>query len=165
MDQFKVQSELLKWLEKFVEAPNPSLGNWAPCPYARKARINNQIKIEFIESVCRYRDSYEEILKDYEVVIYCFDHTKISGQDLAEWVRHENNIIIPNNYVILEDHPDTNEEINGVSMNFGHCGLLVVQELNRLNTASEQLKSKGYYDTWTKENLEDVVNWRFKNGT
>lgn len=165
MDRVKIQSELLKWIEKFVEVPNTNLENWAPCPYARKARIDNQIKIEFIDTVCQYRDSYKELLKDYEVIVYCFDHTKITGQDLANWVHNENNIIMTNNYVILEDHPDTHEEINGVTMNFGQCGLLVMQELKRLNTASEQLKSKGYYDSWTNENLKDVVNWRFKNGT
>ena len=66
------------------------------------------------------------------------------------------------NYVILEDHPDAIEYINGVTMNFGHCGLLLVSKLDMLNTASNQLKSKGYYDHWSQENLDEVVTWRFK---
>jgi hypothetical protein len=61
---------------------------------------------------------------------------------------------------VLEDHPDSEEFINGVQMNFGKCGLMILQRLSKLNTATTQLKNKGYYDTWSEENLDQVVNWR-----
>jgi hypothetical protein len=67
---------------------------------------------------------------------------------------------MPNNYVILEDHPAIPEYVNGVKMNFGACGLLVVQKLDQLNTASAQLKLKGYYDHWNKSAIDEVVSWR-----
>ncbi len=41
-----MKEQILKWMQDFVEQPNPKLGNWAPCPYARSARINNQITIQ-----------------------------------------------------------------------------------------------------------------------
>ena len=62
--------------------------------------------------------------------------------------------------VILEDHPDAVETLNGVEMNFRKCGLLLVQKLSKLSTASDQLRENGYYDNWPKENYEDVVAWR-----
>ena len=64
-------------------------------------------------------------------------------------------------YVVLEDHPESEEFINGVKMNFGACGLMILQRLSKLNTAADQLQKKGYYNTWSKENLADVVNWRY----
>ena len=67
---------------------------------------------------------------------------------------------MPNDFVILEDHPNTVENINGLNMNFGKCGLIIVQRLSELNEASEKLKEKGYYDTWSKDDLNFVVNWR-----
>lgn len=161
MNQETIKQKLHEWLTTFVEVPNPKLGGFSPCPFARKARIDNQIAIEFIDSPCHYRETYQTLLNDFEVVIYCFDHNSISGKDLAEWVVDENEKITKSNFVILEDHPDTHEEINEVTMNFGHCALLIVQELNRLNTASKQLKEKGYYDHWSNDNLDDIVNWRF----
>jgi hypothetical protein len=71
-------------------------------------------------------------------------------------------MLMPINYVILEDHPDSPEYINEVNMNFGECGLLVIQKLDKLNKASEQLKEKGYYDVWSQQDLDDVVSWRYK---
>jgi len=46
-------------------------------------------------------------------------------------------------------------------MNFGKCGLMILQRLSKLNTAADQLREKGYYDTWSKKNLDEVVNWRY----
>lgn len=66
------------------------------------------------------------------------------------------------NYVILEDHPFSPEYINGVNMNFGACGLLILQKLDKLNKASDQLREKGYYDVWSKGDLDEVVTWRYK---
>jgi hypothetical protein len=47
-------------------------------------------------------------------------------------------------------------------MNFGKCGLLLIQKLSKLNAASEQLKQKGYYDNWPAESLDYVVSWRHR---
>ena len=69
---------------------------------------------------------------------------------------------MPINYVILEDHPLSPEYINGVNMNFGSCGLLLMQKLDKLNSASDQLRDKGYYKHWSKEDLDSVVTWRNK---
>jgi hypothetical protein len=69
---------------------------------------------------------------------------------------------MPVDYVILEDHPDLPEFVNGVQMNFGFCGLLVIQKLNKLNNAADQLRKKGYYDMWNQEALDEVVTWRTK---
>jgi hypothetical protein len=65
-------------------------------------------------------------------------------------------------YVILEDHPDSIESVSGVRMNFGECGLFVIQKLSKLNEASNKLKSAGYYDYWDQKSLDNVVTWRYK---
>ena len=49
MDQFKIKEQLNEWLINFVEKPNPLLNNWAPCPYARQARINDKISFKFCQ--------------------------------------------------------------------------------------------------------------------
>lgn len=165
LDQSHIKKELLKWMEEFVEKPHPSLGGWPPCPYARQARVNNKIEIRFSEPDILAFDVYKSLCKldeGKEVIIVCFDHTKIGAEFTQELVAALNKELLKTNYVILEDHPDAREYINGVRMNFGHCGLLLVSKLDMLNTASEQLKAKGYYDHWSQENLDEVVTWRFK---
>lgn len=159
-DPIQIQDELVKWMQEFVEQPNPLLGNWAPCPYARKARINNNIEILFFDDPSAgIEKSISAINYGKEVAVVCFDHTKISASELVEFVKNINQQLMPD-YVVLEDHPDNVEHVNGVKMNFGLCGLLVIQRLDQLNTASDQLKSKGYYDHWDQTALDSVVSWR-----
>lgn len=159
----EIEQKLTDWMVNFVEQSHRGLGQWAPCPYARQARINNQIKIVHSDHQ-RLMATVEQQLPELEhkeVVVICFDHTKISAQDLEKLIKvYNQQVLMARNYVILEDHPDAVELVNGVHMNFGHCGLLVIQRLDKLTTASEQLKSKGYYNTWSQSELDQVVTWR-----
>ena len=162
MDQEYIKEQLESWMQDFVEKPNPLLNNWAPCPYARQARINKAVEIVFSEplSLVLNVERSLHLLEDKDVVIVCFDHTLIDANTIEELVRVHNTVLMSRDYVILEDHPDKAEILNGVRMNFGKCGLLLVQRLSKLSTASGQLKEKGYYDTWPEENYADVVAWR-----
>lgn len=162
MDQVKIKQQLDQWMMEFVEEANPALDNWAPCPYARAARLNNMISVvfatptEFVEVV---QESIEK-LEHKDVVVVCFDHRLIDPVSLQEFVVGMNSTLMPADYVILEDHPDAPEYVNGVKMNFGQCGLLVLQKLSKLNTASDKLKSQGYYKSWDQKSLAEVVSWR-----
>ena len=164
MENNDIELKLIKWMTEFIEVPNPLLGNWVPCPFARQARVNNNISIKFAsiaELTHTVRESVK-LLESKEVVVVCFNHNDINPVELQEYVEGMNKTLVLENYVILEDHPHTPEYINGVCMNFGYCGLLVIQKLDKLNKASDQLREKGYYNHWTKEDLDSVVSWRYK---
>jgi hypothetical protein len=158
MDEQAIRQQLEHWLTDFVEQPNPLLNNWPPCPYAKQARLSNKIHIVFDNPLSIAE--YVSLLNDYDVVVLCFDHMKFSSDQIELFSKHINSILLWQDYVVLEDHPDSEEFINGVQMNFGKCGLMILQRLSKLNTATTQLKNKGYYDTWSEENLDQVVNWR-----
>ena len=164
IDKEQITKQLHDWLRDFVEKPNPALNGWPVCPYARQARINNKIEIAFAESD-QLRSTVENnlsVLADKDVLVVCFDHRNVDPNQLIEDVIAWNKELMPRNYVILEDHPDTPEILNGLTMNFGFCGLLVVSELNKLNDAADQIRAKGYYDTWPQENIDNVVTWRYQ---
>jgi len=40
-----VTEDILSWSKDFVELPNKHLGNVPTCPYAKKARLDNRIRI------------------------------------------------------------------------------------------------------------------------
>jgi hypothetical protein len=160
----ELKNKLISWMTDFVEQPNEQLGGFAVCPYARAARANDKIAFkyctvsEFMEVL---RDSMND-LDDKEVVVVAFDHTTIDPVTLQEWVESVNRTaLMPNNFVILEDHPDAPEYVNGVRMNFGHSGLLILQRLDRLNEAADALRKQGYYDKWDQNSLDSVVAWRY----
>lgn len=161
-DQIKIQ--LIEWMKSFVENPNPALGSWAPCPYAQSARINNKILIVEGDSknLAQAVNQCLPSLTAYEVVVVCFDHTKISGLDCQQAVAELNKKLMQEDYVILEDHPDLVENVAGIKMNFGPCGLLVVQQLSKLNQAADKLRTAGYYHHWEQSELDQVVSWRYK---
>jgi len=164
MDQELIKAELNQWMVEFVEATNPALSNWAPCPYAKAARLSGMISTKFA-TIPELRDVVREsiaTLETKDVVVICFDHHNISPEYLQEFVADMNKMLMPLDYVILEDHPDAPEYVNGVKMNFGRCGLLVIQKLSKLNNAADKLKSQGYYDTWNQKSLNDVVTWRYE---
>ena len=164
MDQTKIKAQLDHWLVEFVEANNSELTNWPPCPYAKAARLSGMIGTVFCEvfefnSVIR--ESMEQ-LQNKDVIVVCFDHNMINPVELQYWVAEMNQMLMPMDYVILEDHPDAPEYVNQVKMNFGHCGLLVVQKLTKLNNAADKIRSQGYYNSWNQRELDQVVSWRYE---
>lgn len=164
MDQQKIKEHLDQWLVEFVEANNSQLGNWPPCPYAKAARLGGMIGTVFatpMEFVDVIRESMTT-LENKDVVVVCFDHNTISPEDLQEFVAGMNATLMPADYVILEDHPNTPEYVNQVKMNFGHCGLLVIQKLSKLNNAADKLRAQGYYESWDQRALDEVVSWRYE---
>jgi hypothetical protein len=175
MNSKEIKAEVIAWLKTFVEKPNNLLGGWAPCPYARQARVNNKIQIEFSETILLEaavkdnlflldEDPIDGSEPEKDVLVICFDHKDITPDELTEVVEKLNRELMPDDYVILEDHPEEAEDqVNSVDMRFGKCGLLLVQRLSKLNEASDKLKDKGYYDNWSEGELNYVVNWRQLN--
>lgn len=160
LNQKIVESALLKWVEDFVEKPHPNLGNWSPCPFARQARLNKTYNIiqgtDVIADGINLADNWDE---SKEVVIVWYDN--ISGDDLVNLTKDLNQIIMPKNMVALEGHPEIEESINGVDMRFPLCAIVVIQQLDKLNLAADQLKNKGYYQHWNQEELDNIVTWRY----
>ena len=158
LDQSTVESALLKWMEEFVEKPHPSLGGWPPCPFARQARLSKNIDIR--QGTDPYADCMELLYYDWdkEVVIFWYKH--IDADLFVDDVVRANNTLLAKDIVALEDHPDTEEIIAGIKMNFGLCPIIVLQKNSKLNQAADQLKEKGYYHTWTQADVDKIVTWR-----
>lgn len=158
MDQTSVTSALLSWMQEFVEKPHPSLGGWSPCPYARQARLSNNISIR--QGVDPYADCLSLLYYDWPQEVVVFWYEQVDSKEFVDDVVRANETLLSKNIVALEDHPDVIEIVSGVKMNFGYCPIIVCQQLDKLTDASDQLKSKGYYDSWTKADIDNIVTWR-----
>lgn len=165
MNEQYISEQLKNWLIEFVEKPHPKLNDWAPCPFARQARIKDKTSTIFTDvgNISSAIFNSLPLLDEKDVLIICLDHTSIKAEKLSELVRSLNDVLMPDNYVILEDHPDDIEYVNGVCMNFGHCAIMLVSKLDSLNDASNQIREKGYYNHWNQAELDQVVTWRFKS--
>lgn len=161
LTQESVTTELLRWMEEFVEVPHTSLGGWPPCPFARQARLSRNIDIRSGNDV--FADCKSLIDYDWSKEVVIFWYNYVDPDLFLDSVNRANSILLEKDIVALEDHPETEEIVAGVKMNFGLCPIIVLQKNSKLNQAAEQLREKGYYHTWTKEDVDKIVSWRYNS--
>jgi hypothetical protein len=157
-----VQYEIERWIETFVEVPHPALGGWAPCPYARKARLDRDFEVRI--GVNPYFDLLNiarDGLGDKSVLILAYDPTEFFYSQFTSDIKAANEeALLQNNMLALEDHPGDSEIVNGVSMNQGTYALALVQSLSDLNEKAKLVAKKGFYDTWPEEYLTALFQHR-----
>ena len=164
MDTYHQAVEYLKkWIADFVSKNHPDLGDFPPCPFAKQAMIENNITFQEVETV---KESTNEIVRHTDVWnddidVHCFIFKTLpTTKELVKEIENVNSDIMPKDFVVLEDHPNIEENINGVIMNNGKYAICLMQRLSKIQKFSSILKKQGYYKVWSEENLEEVVNWR-----
>jgi len=162
MEKEKVIQDILNWSETFVEVPHPLLGGWPPCPFARQARLNQTIEILIGQDpYLDLRNRARWGMGKYEVIVYAYDATEWTPTRFQSAVESANKeYLLHRDLIALEDHPQSVEDINGVIMNQGQYALVLVQSLGKLNTATQQLASKGFYHGWPNGYLDDLFKHR-----
>ena len=106
-----VQTDIEKWIVNFVEVPHPALGGWAPCPYARKARLDRDFEVQLgLAPIHDLVQISKKGLEGKSVVIFAYDPTDISYTELSYAVDVCNReFLLPNDLLALEDHPADSE--------------------------------------------------------
>jgi len=100
----------------------------------------------------------------YDVVITVYSRHKYSSTEVADAVAALNKMSLPKDILFLDDHPDDTELVNNVCMNQGEYILLLTQRFSKVNEASADLKSQGYYKLWPNDYYDKVVGWRERYG-
>ena len=79
-----VKQNIEQWIVDFVEVPHPSLGGWAPCPYARKARLDRDFDVRLgLAPIHDLTQVSRKGLEGKSVVIFAYDPTDISYTELS----------------------------------------------------------------------------------
>ena len=157
-EQAKLDIE--QWIVDFVEKPNPLLNNWPPCPYARQARLAQQVDIR---PGCfnPIDDIKQVVMGDFEVVVYAYDRERWSADEFNELVETANiSYLAQQGLIALADHPDDVETVAGVIMNQGTYAIVFVQDLTKLNHFAGILGKKDFYKDWPEEYLEVLFSGR-----
>jgi len=162
MELEQVKQAILTWSENFLEQPHPALGNWSPCPYARRARLNHQVDIRIgtdpyhdLENLCSTG------LGNSQVVIYAYDPTEWTRDIFEPRLAAANqDFLLAADMIVLEDHPADPEIVNGVCMNQGTYALAMCQSLSDLDAKARQMAQKGFYHSWPESYLETLFQHR-----
>ena len=150
-----VTYDIERWMATFVEVPHPALGGWAPCPYARKARLDRDFEVRL------GRNPFEDLISaSYgtlarSVTIFVYDPELHAYAQFHQEIEYANTqYLVPKDRIALEDHPADPEIVNGVAMNQGTYALILVQNLTDLNQKAQQMARQGFYDTWPEDYLK-----------
>lgn len=159
-DLEQVRTDITAWLINFVEKPNPMLNGWAPCPFARRSRVENLLDIR-LGQVNPVSDLQHVEMQHYEVIACVYDPDRFSAEQFNTFTMTLNEqYLIPRGMIALCDHPDDTESVNGVVMNQGVWAIVFLQNLEKLNAHARQLADKGYYDAWPEEYLTQLFTGR-----
>jgi hypothetical protein len=157
LDLDTVQRDIEHWMETFVEVPHPALGGWAPCPYARRARLDRDFEVRL--GVDPYSDlqSVSQTGIHKSVVIFVYESTVYSYKQFhAQLDLANTEFLLAKDLLVLEDHPAAPEMVNGVSMNQGTYALALVQSLSDLDSKARAMAARGFYDTWPEDYLQEL---------
>lgn len=161
LDLERVQYDIERWMATFVEVPHPSLGGWAPCPYARKARLDRDFEVRL--GVNPYFDLkvVAQTGISRSVIIFAYESTAYSYEQFHAMIDSANTeFLVGQDLLALEDHPEAPELVNGVGMNQGTYALALVQNLSDLNEKAQAMARKGFYDTWPEAYLAELFQHR-----
>lgn len=162
MDIITVTRDILAWSETFVEVPHPALGGWPPCPFARQARLKGTVGI-FVG-----KDPYFDLelraalgMQQYEVIVYAYDPGEWTLNYFSPRLKAANqDFLLAADLIVLEDHPDAVEDVNGVIMNQGKYALSLVQSHSDLDQRAKQIANKGFYHDWPEDYLQGLFENR-----
>jgi hypothetical protein len=156
--------KIQNWINNFVTKPNPMFGNLPPCPFARKAIVNDRVVFEEMCGTTSYPTLYQQIFNfdfdRYDVLCMILPADHFTGAETVQYAKELNEYFMKRDIVILEDHPDVVENVKHVSLNNGEYILFLAQSLSKLNHFSKLLESGPYYKNWSKTYLQSVKGFR-----
>ncbi|MCP3704847.1 MAG: hypothetical protein GY954_18190 [Alteromonas sp.] len=168
-----IVEEILQWSETALEKPSPQFNNLPPCPYARKALMDEKVAILF-----KYDDSYQVLYScisqfddNFDLAIIVDVHNDKSAYDFHEYLESlneaiSNGMFIDKDIWVMGFHPDddvseTAQETAIEAITDTEYSMIFVQRLTVLQEAADKLDKKGYYDSYDSECIaSDIYNRR-----
>ncbi|MFM9267466.1 DUF1415 domain-containing protein [Tychonema sp. BBK16] len=154
----------LRWMTEFVELPHSVFGDLPVCPFAKKARLANQIlfKVERFSALTEFdRDSaiiqsiHEFYNSDFEIMLVINpEKTAISAPQTQALIEKLNNNISELGLLAFHVHPDEDFNIDGLHTRRAPYPGFTVQVNSTLKPASDALEKTEYYKNWTAEQLK-----------
>lgn len=160
MDIVQARTDIINWITGFVEKPHPALNGWAPCPFARRARLEERFDIQEGQ-VNPVIDMQNASMNNNDVVAWVYSPLQFTADQFNSMTDTLNTQYLQKRGLYaLCDHPDDVETVNGVVMNQGDWAIVFLQDLDKLNQHAEMLAEKGYYQDWPEQYLKQLFHGR-----
>ena len=164
-----ITDDILTWSEKYLEPKNKYLGDVPVCPYARMARLKKTYRILECKKFENFLDTIlqaAEMAKDPEIqiVIVGCDDIQYEPEELAAVIHAYNLVFVPQDIYLMASHPYDEEEEEPVEfLDTGEWTpeneflMVLIQNFDKLERASDIMNKKGYYAAWPSDYYEGTV--------
>lgn len=149
------KNDIEEWIDNFLSVPHKAFSGMPPCPYAKKAWIDNKIQVEISTS----RDLDDDIKKtlatekgDKDVILFLLDPREVSPEGLELVSKTYSS----DKWMLMEDHPEGHEEVDDLCLNNGKYAIIFCNRREKLENAREELKKTDYYDKFDPDYKEEV---------
>jgi len=162
-----VEADIRKWSHDFLEVPNDKLNGLPPCPYARKAWVDNQVKFSIntgLEGLTEEVKNFET--HNYDIVVWASEELPdIEYLDGICDGMNEALSIASIDMHLMVFHPDFDasdagldflEEDGITSSQLEYC-MVFIQRLSILDDAALSLEKSGYYKHFPEDTYNALV--------
>lgn len=154
----KIKEEIKDWSAKILEVPSSEFGGLAPCPYAKQAWSKDKVRFKVIHNLNECSDIKTNCPDDDSVdVVAWLGYQNTPVDEFDNWIDEQNDN--HNGIWTIGFHPDHPEdesleeyEGNGAP----EYGLILIQSLAHLAKSSEAIFKKGYYDKYSKQDIDHI---------
>ena len=167
-----ITDDILSWSKDFVELSNIHLGNVPTCPYAKKARLDNKVRIveihkadDLLQTIIKECEDIKKINKQITIV-GCSD-LFYDADELNNFIHALNNVFVPRDVYLMCFHPDDGEEEEPVTFledttwyPDNEFLMVLIQPFDELEKASAHLEKIGFYSNWPSDYYNGTVKKR-----
>lgn len=151
----EIIEEIKSWIINFVEVKTSIFGNLPVCPFARKARIQNQIN--YVVTDLSNIDNIISNINDndfikYSTLLLIDTHNKIDRQT-KEQIEDTINKKCPNNWAVY-CLADEDLIFNGFKSRTNKYPIIIVTDLKEVEKAEASLHKTRYFDNWNEEHYK-----------
>ena len=160
-DHAAIVREFTDYIIAFVEQPRPELGNLPVCPFARKARLTGQMRIEVLDLTldaitARASGFDDEPRLDFIICVHP-RRDALSCEQIYRLAEALNRTLPARNVLALPGHPDDPFNIDGLYTRREPYPNIQLLRWDVGNRAYRRIENSGYYDRWTEENFRSLV--------
>ncbi len=165
-----ITQDIISWSKNFLEKPNKDLGGKPVCPFAKKTREDNKLRIVEIKESKDFLNKVVDECKSFginDVVIVACNDMTITSDELSDYVHALNKVFVRDDVYLIASYPD--DEVIGFleSEEFepdNDFYMVLIQSYQKLEDGSSSLSKTDYYEHWSDEYYADTVLVRKQYG-
>lgn len=161
-----IEKDLRSWSKHVLEVPSEHLNGLPPCPYARKAWLENRVTvIETTEDVLLSAFLNRHLVDEYDLVVIA-SYVLPDAETMERTINEYNDTFARDDLYFMLFHPDYGAEEADLdflyetewesSIEDEYC-MVFIQKLSKVDDYSLQLEKKGYYDAFPKDEYQTLV--------